>query len=84
MTFRLLAVRKNGGTWVPVIEKGQPKLLDPAKTPSYKEQIGSNTGYIIHPDEIMADNFVHLVQRTKELKTPGIVKELDSILRSGE
>jgi hypothetical protein len=84
MTFRLLVVKKNDGNWFPVSDDGQPQLLDPAKTPSYGKQIGSNTGYIIHPDEIMADNFVHLVQRSKDLETPRIVEELRALLSSAE
>ncbi len=33
--------------------------------PDFRKQIGDNTDYIIHPDEILADNFMHWVH-TKE------------------
>jgi len=82
LTFRLMAVQQREGIWVAVTDDGEPQLLDPKKTPSFTKQIGGNTGYIIHPDEIMADNFVHLIHRTKELKTPGIVKQLSELLKS--
>lgn len=39
---------------------GSP-LPPPARIPGFFEQIGDNTNYIIHPDEILADNFVFLV-----------------------
>ena len=37
--------------------------IDFQKIPSFFEQIKDNTGYIIHPDEIMADNFVLVAMR---------------------
>ena len=54
---------------------------DPSKLPNYFEQIGSNNGYIIHPDEILADNFIKLVNEDKQLKTPKIVEQMESVLR---
>lgn len=76
LTFRLMVVEPAGKGWKPVLSDGQPKLLDPKSTASYHEQIGKNTGYIIHPDEILADNFVHLVNQTKDLASPGIVASM--------
>lgn len=35
--------------------------LSPQASPGFNRQIGDNTHYIIHPDEILADNFVILV-----------------------
>ncbi len=37
--------------------------IDFQQLPSFFEQIKDNTGYIIHPDEIMADNFVLIAMR---------------------
>lgn len=34
--------------------------------PDFFEQITDNTGYIIHPDEIIADNFMYIMMRGKE------------------
>ena len=31
----------------------------------YYEQIGNNTDYIVHPEEVMADNFSYLVTGKK-------------------
>ncbi|HJN10154.1 MAG: hypothetical protein QGG09_00640 [Pirellulaceae bacterium] len=73
LTFRLMAVEPVGKRWQPVLFDGQPQLLDPKSTTSFHDQIGKNTGYIIHPDEILADNFVHLVNQTKGLASPEIV-----------
>ncbi|MEE2641257.1 MAG: hypothetical protein VX768_11570 [Planctomycetota bacterium] len=80
MNFQLLTVEKTGADWKPVLREGQPVFHSPNGTPSYIEQIGENTGYIIHPDEVLADNFVFLVQRKQNLKTPGIVQQMKTIL----
>jgi hypothetical protein len=34
--------------------------------PNFFEKITSNTDYIIHPDEIIADNFMYLMMREKK------------------
>jgi hypothetical protein len=39
----------------------QPQLIDPAYASGFFEQVGRNTEYIIHPEEILADNFALLV-----------------------
>ena len=44
------------------------------------EQIGGNTNYIIHPDEILADNFVHLALEAEKLATPRIIEEMKKTL----
>ncbi len=85
MQFRLLAVAKgeNDRYGLRLVE-GKPWLVDPAKTPSYHEKIGRNTGYIIHPEEVMADNFVLLVVGEADVKTPRILEEMRAIFRSPE
>lgn len=81
MQFRLLAVEKTaGGKFAARLVDGKPQLLDPAKTPSYHDQIGRNTGYIIHAEEILADNFVLLVTGETDVKTPRILDEMRTIL----
>jgi len=50
------------------------------------EKIGRNTSYIIHPEEIMADNFKMLVFEEhlspESVPTPSILYALDSLLRN--
>ena len=38
----------------------QPKLRETAELSGFVEQVGRNTGYIIHPEEILAENFAQL------------------------
>ena len=80
LQFRLLAVHRAAGSWKPLLSDGEPILIDGRKNESYREQIGDNTRYIIHPDEVLADNFAHIVMRTKELKTPDLVEKMKVIL----
>ena len=81
LQFRLLAVHRQGGKWQPLLSGGEPILLDGRANNTYREKIGENTNYIIHPDEILAVNFEHLVMKTKNLKTPEIVEKMRKILR---
>lgn len=81
LTFRLMKVEQHEGRWRPLLNKGEPILLDPAQSKSFGDQIGQNTKYIIHPDEILADNFVHLVMQTEKLASPQIVEQMGERLK---
>lgn len=80
LTFRLLVVDKTGGKWRARMKDAQPVVLDPKTIDSYFDQIGRNTNYIWHPDEILADNFVHLVNGRQKLTTPRVTEEMAKVL----
>jgi len=80
LTFRLLVVEQRDGKWQAVFHDEQPTVVDPRKLPGFYEKIGKNTGYIIHPDEILADNFIYLVTGKQKLETPHIVEQMGRIL----
>lgn len=84
MQFRLLQLTREGERMVPSLVDQKPLLLDPNKVPSYRAQIGDNTNYIIHPDEILADNFVLMVVRHKEPATPMIIEKLQAVLKTAK
>lgn len=84
LQFRLMEIELVEQQGRPVLNDGQPVLLVPQEIPSFQSQIGGNTNYIIHPDEILADNFVHLVFGTRGLATPRIVDEMRRILSAQE
>lgn len=79
LTFKLLAVTNNGTHWEPKLRNGQPLLFDPADVQGFFEQIGRNTRYIIHPDEILAENFVLLINSATNLPTPRIVTDMKKV-----
>jgi hypothetical protein len=81
LTFRLLVLETVDGKLQAVMKDKQPVVIDPKNVDSFYEQIGRNTAYIIHPDEILADNFVHLVLKRKQLPTPRVVDEMAKVLR---
>jgi hypothetical protein len=80
LVFRLLVVERRGGRWEPVLVKGEPVVIDPPKEPAFAEKIGKNTNYIIHPDEILADNFVRMVLEDPNVPTPRIIEEMRRVL----
>ena len=53
------------------------------QTTDFLEQIGENTHYTIHPEEILAENFVLWMissQDPNQLKTPAIVQKMNDII----
>ncbi|MEX0678503.1 MAG: hypothetical protein WD063_15590 [Pirellulales bacterium] len=86
LTFKLMAVENAGGEWRPVLDAGNPVLWDPDDVPGYHEQVGRNTRYIIHPEEILADNFVFLLDGRIEVPTPRVLEKMGEVLQaaSGE
>ena len=46
----------------------------------FYEQVGRNTGYILHPEEILADNFVHIVFNTENVASPDLLMKLKAVL----
>jgi hypothetical protein len=57
-----------------------PTLLDVNHVEGFYEQAGRNTNYIIHPEEILADNFSLLLLGVKGIASPDIVRNLSSVL----
>ena len=55
---------------------GEAKLFNPQNVPEYFAAIGRNTGYIIHPEEVLANNFVFLLTGREDLPNPEIVERL--------
>jgi alpha-L-fucosidase len=80
LTFRLMAIEDRNGRAAPRLSEGKPILLDPEKTPSYKKKVGLNSGYLIHPEEVLADNFVLLLFPRKPPPHPEILSEMQKVL----
>lgn len=81
LQFHLLEVERAGDGWRVAQPNGQPRMHAAETTPSYLDAIGRNTTYIIHPEEVLADNFVMLVRDRKDVVTPHILTELNRHLR---
>jgi hypothetical protein len=68
--------------WLEVPEKPDagPRNFQQKDFTNFDERTGGNTGYTIHPEEISADNFAHLVTNSPIVKTPAKLKELEAAL----
>lgn len=81
--FGLVPVVVQDGTCKPLqSDKGIPVILQPHEVPGFLDAIGHNTGYIIHPEEVLADNFVFLMLGYDDLPNPEIVESLRGWLDS--
>ena len=81
LTFRLLVITNGDLGWMPRLVNGHPQLLEPGEIEGFFEQVGNNTDYIIHPDEILADNFVLLMNEKTNPPTPRIIADMKKVFR---
>ena len=91
LTFELFQVKETGdGRWrVLTKPDGLSSTLDLRSQPDFFRQIGDNTGYIIHPDEVLADNFAFLMEElergepVKKFSEAGrqLLRDLEAALR---
>lgn len=83
LKFRFLLVDLDEASAVTVRrEDGEPVVVAPGAVSGYFEQVGRNTQYIIHPEEILADNFAYLVLGIEGMESPGIIEQLQRVLHS--
>ena len=82
LEFRLLLVERSGdGTAVkPLYEGSEPRLVEVRSVSGFFEQVGRNTQYVIHPEEILADNFAMLVLGDTNVPSPAILDKIKDIL----
>jgi hypothetical protein len=81
MVFRFLLLERRGESFQPILRDAQPRLVDARQLSGFMEQVGENTGYIIHPEEILADSFALLVLGEKRVPSPEIIERLEKELR---
>lgn len=55
-------------------------FLDEEDMDYYLDKIGHNTEYIIHPDEILADNFVLLVNNSEDTESLWLLEKMKVVL----
>jgi hypothetical protein len=83
LDFKLMEIQQNEQSeWVPVTVDGDVVFHDPS-LPDFHRQIGRNTAYIIHPEEILADNFAMLLTGA-EAKDPWLIESIKRVLLQGE
>lgn len=76
LDFQLMEVEQDeNGRFKAVLRSGQPVFHSPSE-PDFARQIGRNTSYIIHPEEVLADNFAMLVTGKTSVPDPWILDGL--------
>ena len=65
----------------PVLVDGTPQILPWKDLPDLSEKIGRNTGYLIHAEEMLADNFALLVTRATNVPSPEVLARIREALR---
>jgi len=91
VTFGLFEVRPGGESWrVATDPRGEPRSIDPEHAHGFFEQIGRNTRYIIHPEEVLADNVSILalsklhpeLAAPENVPNPELLSKIEAILQA--
>jgi hypothetical protein len=82
LQFQLLLVERSAdtNTFKPLYNGPNPVLASMEKVRGFYEQVGNNTEYIIHPEEILADNFASIVLDEQNLPSPQIIRKIKDTL----
>ena len=82
VTVGLLLVDKPAGAAVarPLMGPKGPRFVRLEDVSGFFEQIGRNTKYLIHPEEILADNFALLAIGERNVPSPGILAGIEKVL----
>jgi hypothetical protein len=67
-------------SFLPKDSKSQAQFLALQQISGFFEQIGRNTNYIIHPEEILAENFALLVTDKRDVPSPEILEKMRRVL----
>ena len=81
MDFKLMVLNEKDGKFTAKLVDGRPQLLSPREVPDYLRKIGRNTGYIIHPEEVLADNFSLMILGSDRTQDAWVIDEMKDILK---
>lgn len=80
--LRFLALKPIGGNELqPLMAQGRPVLYAIHELEDFFQQVGNNTQYLIHPEEILADNFALLVSG-QTAREPARLAKLKALLEN--
>lgn len=65
----------------PVMDNGRPRIIPWKEFPDLAAKIGRNTGYLIHAEEMLADNFALLVTRAANVPSPEVLERIRVALK---
>ena len=70
------------GDFVPIQKAGKTIIYALDEAEDFYTQVGKNTNYLIHPEEIMADNFAFTLIGKKDLANPEIIQNVQKVLKA--
>jgi hypothetical protein len=76
----LLEVRGDDAHKAPLVVNGSGVINDLDKTPDLFNKVGTNTQYLLHPEEICAEHFAALVSGAK-VPQPGYLEKMKAVLK---
>jgi hypothetical protein len=76
LTLSMLLVDRGSSPAQPVLRDGAPALVPMNRVQGYFEQVGRNTNYIIHAEEILASNFERLVLGEQGAPSPEVLARI--------
>jgi len=80
LSLYFIAVDVLGDKTVPIFADNAVLIFPLSKISNYFAMVGENTDYIIHPEEILADNFVLLITRAQNVKTHFLLEKMKELL----
>jgi inorganic pyrophosphatase len=77
----MLQVEGDSNNKTVVYKDGKPVILKLKEIKNFFEQVGKNTGYIIHAEELSADHFVMLLDQKKNLPNPQLIEAMKNVMK---
>ncbi|HEX7237720.1 MAG TPA: hypothetical protein VF405_12210 [Gammaproteobacteria bacterium] len=76
LTLSMLLVDRTATPARPLLRDGAPVLVPINRVAGFLEQVGSNTSYILHAEEILASNFERLVLGEQGAPSPEVLERI--------
>ena len=77
----LMEVEGDSSSKTPVIKNNYPVIFETDKVKNFYEQVGRNTNYILHAEEISAEHFVALLNQAKDLPNPELIEAMKNAMK---
>ena len=80
LSFKLMQVKQTPAGWIAELKENEPIYHSP-QTADFQRKIGRNTGYIIHPEEILADNFA-LIMTDGKINDSWLTDKMKTVIKT--
>ena len=83
LKLKFVEVEKNNNEYTYKRDNsGKPVVYDQRQLTDYVNKVGDNTNYLIHPEEILADNFSIMVLGKQPPKSQWVIDKMKSLLEN--